>query len=113
MTHQGLTNYATFGIPVVLDNDRPHYERIQAKLTELLQEPSAIPAVADGTWTAVEGVRFAFEDWLKDYCERLVSDGARAGDAGLLTSQMAQAGLAEVNWRELADNYVSEAELEA
>lgn len=105
-THQGFANYATFGVSVTLDNAREHHERMRAKVRELLDNPTVIEAVAAGTWEVEQGIRFAFADWLKDYAERLVE----AGNPSLLAAQMAQAGLAEVDWENLADHYVTEAQ---
>lgn len=107
-TYNGWTNYATWGVALVLDNDRGTYERAH-ELAEMVQRDApASRQVKDGIWTAEQYARFELADLLKDYTEELC--GLDGGDEDypeptLMARQVIAAGLADVNWEEVAEHY--------
>jgi uncharacterized protein with ACT and thioredoxin-like domain len=105
---EGYTNYATFGVAVTLDNDRTTMETVRAATFTFIETAPDHEAVKDGIWTTDQAARFELADFLKEYAERLVE----ATNPGFLTAQMAQAGLSEVDWHDLANTYIDEAHLE-
>ena len=103
-TVEGYSNYATFGVAVTLDNDRDLAEEVAQNIALIRVQAPPSANVIQGIWTVEETIRFETADMLKEIASRLVEDGSPS----LMAAQMAQAGLAEVNWEELADGYLAE-----
>jgi hypothetical protein len=111
--HQGYTNYATFGVAVTLDNNRPWAERIHAITFAAIDNAPTDENVSGNIWTVEETERFRLSDAIRDYVENLCESGIRSvSDAGLMASQMVQAGLCEVDWQDLARTYLDLAKTE-
>lgn len=111
--YNGWKNYATWGVALVLSNDYGTY-------TETREQAAAFKAsaphrcnVTAGIWTAEQAAVFGLEDWLKDYTAILCGfescdDGTR--EPSMMAMQVMQAGLAEVEWADIARNILSELE---
>lgn len=100
-THQGFTNYATFGVAVTLETDAQHHARVMAYIGGIQRYKAADPNVADGIWTVEETERFRTEEAIRDYVETMVDDVDPPMAAGLV-----QAGLAEVDWADIARHFL-------
>lgn len=107
-TYQGWKNYATWGVALVLDNDEGTYNEVHEQVTLLRDAADSDPNVTQGIWTAADCVRFRLEDWLKDYVEELCGLDGDLGipEPTLMARQVLHAGLAEVDWTEVANHYI-------
>lgn len=98
-THEGWTNYATWGVALVLDNEQATHEECRAQARAFVDSADRhdnVPAI----WTAQQAAQFGMEDWIQEYVERLCErDGMP-----LMAQQLVAAGLAEVNWSEIAQS---------
>jgi hypothetical protein len=115
--YNGWKNYATWGVALVLDNDQGTYSRCRAYAEAFVNEaqaPDPPKQVADGIWSEEQYVEFSLEDFLKDYVEELCGLEADGDDSAptLMARQVISAGLAEVDWREIAQNQLSDLEID-
>jgi len=101
-TYNGWTNFATWGVALVLDNDEPTYRHVRERAAEIRTEARGTTAIGDPDAAA----KFDLADWLKDYAEELC--GLGGDDLSLMARQVLQAGLSEVNWEEIAANILDE-----
>lgn len=95
-TYNGWANYATWGIPLVLDNDQGTYEMCREIVRRTRDEEYRTVALADQ---------------IKDFTEQLIygNDELMAEDQlSVMAQQMIGAGLAEVDWDEIAQHYIEE-----
>jgi len=88
--YNGWKNYETWAVALWLDNEQAEYETTRSK---------ARAYVAEGDETST--VRFA--DWLKDYV-----DETRPELPASLWSDLLNAAFGEVDWYEIAENYMEE-----
>ena len=108
--YNGWTNYATWGVKLVLDNDYGLYTEVREYVAELRRNIDSDSNVLQGIWSKSDAARFRLADWVKDYTEELCgleSDGLDTASE-LMTRQVISAGLAEVDWDEIAANILSE-----
>lgn len=103
--HQGFTNYATFGVAVTLDNNESNLNYVRAAVKQITESAATGSNVSEGIWTKAEATLFNVADWVKDYVESLCE---LSNDQLGMQSQMIQAGLAEVDWHNIADHYINE-----
>lgn len=108
--YNGWANYATWGVALVLDNDEGTYNYVKDLARQLQDEiESGHPNVPE-IWTAERALRFELADRLKDFTEELCGlEGEELGipEPSLMAKQVLQAGLADVDWDEIAEHYVS------
>ena len=110
--YNGWTNYATWGVPLVLDNDEGSYRYVRDELVPRCRDEAQRwlvdnPSMRDAL-TVDEVTRHRLEDALKDYTEELCGLEDDEDRIPLMARQVIAAGLAEVNWREIAENILSE-----
>ena len=111
-TYNGWTNYETWGVALVLDNDRGTYEecREQAERFKIeAPEHHNVPAI----WTVEQAARFELADWLKDYTETLCGIGSESEGYGipeptLMAQQLLGGAISDVNWDEIASHYLKD-----
>lgn len=103
-TYQGWKNYATWGVALVLDNDRAHYETVTQRRDQLRQGVDSHSNVKLGIWSVQEALRFELADFIKLLTEAL----CETDNMSLMASQVIQAGLAEVDWDEIAIHYTED-----
>ena len=102
--YNGWTNYATWGVALVLDNDEGTYNEVRERAESLLAyDHPNVPEI----WTADEAARFGLADFLKDYVEDLCGLEDDPGPT-LMACQVLQAGLGDVDWDEIARVILSE-----
>jgi hypothetical protein len=105
--YNGWTNYATWGVALVLDNDEGTYNYVRERIEAIREEAAESSQVLAGIWTAEQAARFNAADFLKDYVEELCHLESDDGPT-LMARQVIQAGLAEVDWDEIADHVLAE-----
>lgn len=101
--YNGWTNYETWVTALWLDNDegsQSYWREIAGECK--LAAPQA-GQVERGIWTIEEAARFTLADRLKDEIE----EGSPVQEASLY-SDLIGAALQEVNWHEVADNFLSD-----
>ena len=108
MTHQGYANYATFGVAVTLDNDQTMSNALHQIVFAAIDNAPADENVRENIWTVEETERFRAVEGIKSYVEDLVERGSPHP----MAAQMVQAGLCEVDWDELAADYIESAKTE-
>jgi hypothetical protein len=108
-TYNGWTNYATWGVALVLDNDEGTYNEVREQVADLKTQVAGIDDATSNIGTADEQLNYLLSEWLKDFTEELcgLEDSSEQG-LSMMARQVLQAGLAEVNWDEIADNILSE-----
>src|SRR5712691_4616597 len=100
--YNGWKNYETWAVALWIDNDQGTYGMRQIMAVEAWEEAEDLSQVSDGIWTREEAARFTLEDMLKDWIE---GDSPLADDASLY-SDLLGAALSEVDWLEIAANYL-------
>jgi hypothetical protein len=107
--YNGWANYATWSVALILDNDERLYnERREVARSAAEQGRAERP----DHFTEEESIRFHVADQLKEWVTDSVPefDEQPYGPLCYLWSQLLGAALSEVNWFELADNYIDELE---
>jgi hypothetical protein len=110
-TYNGWTNYATWGVALVLDNDEGTFTETREQAAAFVSGAPQHENVTAGIWTAEQAAQFGMADWLKNYTERLCGledcdDGTR--EPTMMAMQVMQAGFAEVDWDAIAASILSE-----
>lgn len=111
---EGWRNYATFGVAVVLDNDRALASKRRSMTKAAVTLAPGAAQVLEGIWTESEAARFTLADALKDWIERELEraqEPCREPFAGMV-GQLVQAGLGDVDWSGIAAHDLEELELE-
>lgn len=103
-TYNGWKNYATWGVALVLDNEEPLYNAVREVASEYSDPENISPQERDGIWTHEEATRFQLEDYIRELVEEL----CESDDLSLMQRQVIQSGLAEVEWSEIAEHYLSD-----
>lgn len=114
-TYNGWKNYATWGVKLVLDNDEGTYLEVREMTRAAIEDAPADPNVPD-IWTAEQAARFNLADSIKDYTEELCGLGGEAyglPELPMMAQQVIGAGLAEVDWQEIADALVRDEQEQA
>lgn len=98
MSYNGWSNYETWAVALWLDNEPGTYEMTRDVLSECWDNAKT-PWPLHSTFTPSETARYTFAAWLKDYVEEMAPD---------LGASLFSAALSEVNWSEIADNWLTE-----
>lgn len=102
-SYNGWTNYETWVTALWLDNDegsQSYWREIAGECK--LAAPQA-SQVEEGIWTIEQAARFTLADRLKDE----IGEGSPVQEASLYSDLMG-AALQEVNWHEVADNFLTD-----
>lgn len=91
--YNGYANYPTWNVALWLDNDQTEYEMVRNMAR---------------SWIHSEHPRYELSHWLKEYA---TEQNPLASDASSFADILGWA-LDQVDWYELADNYLQEATLE-
>lgn len=104
--YNGWTNRKTWCVSLWLDNDEWTYSAVR-ELAERVIEETTEPA--SEFWTLAESRLYGLEEQLRSYVEELAEmtcPGVIEGAS--FVADLFQAALGEVNWREVAGNYLQE-----
>lgn len=101
--YEGWSNYETWSVSLWLDNDEPSHRYWREQVERHRCEAGKSSQVRDGMWTEGEAVRFHLARQIEDE----VTEASPLEDASLY-SDLLSAALSEVNWIEIADNWLSE-----
>lgn len=109
--YNGWSNYETWSVALVIDNDQRTYSESREIVRDAIQngEPSEY-------WTEEDRKRFRVADALKDWVERsleISTEPTEAEPMSFLVSQLVSAALSDVNWTEIAENYIEEVQNES
>jgi hypothetical protein len=102
--YNGWTNYETWSVALIIDNDQATHEEVTERGREAA---TGAGFESDGTFTAQDRAKWAFQDWLKEYADELCGIGDDDG-LSLLATQLLMASLSEVDWVRLAERYMAE-----
>lgn len=108
-TYNGWTNYATWGVALVLDNAEGTQSYVDEMAAELRDDASSAGQVTEGVWTEAQYVRYQLADRIKDFTEQLcgLDDELGLPEPSLVAQQLLGAALSDVNWDEIAENKLS------
>lgn len=108
--YNGWTNYETWSVALIMDNDRSLYEQRCALAREIYDE-----AVPEWDWQSKQqAAEQRMVEWLKDYVEEKnpLNDPGYINDSeplSYLYSQLLGAAISSVNWHEIARHWIEEA----
>jgi hypothetical protein len=104
--YNGWKNYETWSVGLIVDNDPNTYAESRAVVRDAIDngEPSEF-------WTEEERRRYRVADALKSWVEENLEASYAMSDArpfSYLVAQLVRAALDDVEWTEIADNYIEE-----
>lgn len=113
--YQGWTNHATWCVSLHIGNTERTYKHVRAMAERLARRARTRQQVKDGIWTEDEAKLYTFEDELKEWVDKELTErwnGRASGDKGdfamLLRLDLLQGYLSLVNWREIAQGIMNE-----
>lgn len=101
--YNGWVNYETWAVALWLDNDQASYLYWREQAARQRREAANSCQVREGLWTEAEARRFNLADQLLEE----VIDASPLQEASLY-SDLLSGALAEVNWLEIVDHWLSE-----
>ena len=105
MSYNGWSNYETWNVALWIDNDEGSYGYWQERTREIAEETEP-----EYGWESKEdAARNTLADEIKDTIE---DQSPLTSDASLY-SDLLGAALSEVDWREIAEHYLADVEVEA
>lgn len=112
-TYNGWTNYETWGVALILDNDEGLYNARREAADQAIRDAKYADQVTSGIWSEANARKYILADWLKNFTETLCGIGSESEDYGIaepsmMAQQLLGAALSDVNWDEIAENYLSE-----
>ncbi len=100
--YQGWSNYETWAVALWIDNDRAIYEQAHSQFDELVSSLEATDV-----WSKEENIQFTFAEYLKG----LVEDNNPLSDSSSMYTDLLNAAISEVDYDEIAQNYLDEANI--
>ena len=105
--YNGWTNFATWSVVVVIQNDQSMNEHCyQALPMEAHAEAARLSAEEPDRFPA-ERPRWLLQDMLKDYVQEIIDAEAEKGLPCMLTGLLG-AAMCEVDWRDIAENVLAD-----
>lgn len=98
MAYNGWSNYETWNVALWFDNDEGLYD-------ERVEVGQRLWDEAEDEEDRSQSARIAMADWIKDFTEEMAPDLGAS-----MFSDLLSAALSEVDWHEIADNWLSEIE---
>ena len=103
--YNGWTNYETWATALWLDNERGSYDYWREQAREHRKAAATCSQVCSGIWNAEQAAKFNLADQLKEE----IRDNAPDTEASMY-SDLLRGALDEVNWNEIAGNWLSDLE---
>lgn len=98
--YNGWANYATWGVKLILDNDKDSQDYWAKQAARHLRTAELlIPGC-----TKEDKARWDLEEQLRDEITDEVNESIK--DCGYMVSQLMGAALCEVDWLEIADSFI-------
>ena len=104
--YNGWVNYETWAVKLWLDNERASYEEVTSTAADLYRE--ALDGAENDAEKARESASYEMAGYLKAYVDDL-QDILLPDLPASLFSDLLAAALAEVDWHEIAEAYISDA----
>ena len=107
--YNGWKNYETWAVALWIGNEPGTYERSRELTADAVEAAPLMSTVLQGIWKVEDAERYRLADALKEWVnnELLPDLGAT------LAADMLGAAMSEVDWDEIAGNYLSDFEREA
>lgn len=108
--YNGWKNYETWAVALWIDNEEWSQERVQEMARDARREAVGHVNVKEGIWDATRAEVYLLSDalrsWVRDTPQE---DGGLIPDLGAtLAADLMGAALDEVDWREMAEHYLSD-----
>ena len=103
MSYNGWSNYETWNVALWLDNEPSTYTKTREAMCKIWNNNQPIAVDRTIYQTQSEATRCQFSQWLKNYVEDMCPDLGAS-----LWSDLLGAAMSEVDWFEIADNWLSE-----
>ena len=101
--YNGWTNYETWAVALWLDNDAATHNYWREEAARHVQEAADCEMVQKDVWTAADAARFNLAEQLNDE----MTDASPLEDPSVY-SDLLQAALDEVDWKEIAENMIGD-----
>ena len=100
--YNGWTNYETWNVALWIDNEQGSQEYWREVTREIRETASEASQVKDAIWSIEQAARFTLADQLE---EEMRNGSPLASDASCYSDLLGSA-LDNVNWREIAGNWL-------
>jgi hypothetical protein len=103
-TYNGWKNYETWSVALIVDNDQGLYNERRAIVRDAIENHKE-----SEYWTEEEATRYGVADAIKEWIEGAAeTDVVPDFPLSYLWSQLLAAALSEVDWHEIADNWIED-----
>jgi hypothetical protein len=102
--YNGWENYETWAVALWIDNEQGTYDERCRMVEEARENASEDTNVDSGIWTVEQAARYRLADTLKEW----VTDELMPDLGASLAADLLGSALSEVDWNEIAENFLSE-----
>ena len=107
-SYNGWTNYETWSVALIMDNDQGLYSMRCEQAQQLYND-----AEPEWDWQSKEDkATNDLADWLKDFIVDEYAPDLSALPLGMLYGQLLSGALSDVNWQEIARHWIEEVDKE-